>query len=94
MLANLKGGVIRYEFWEEGKGYLIYLAIVTNNRTAGIGPRVLLLRRRSAIRDDLLGLRLCPRNDIRLVDGPLDYLLFVWVEVLCQILVQGRLLLL
>lgn len=57
-------------------------------------PSVLLLRRRLTICCSLLSLCLCLSNDVCLVDSSLDNLLFLLIEVLGEILVQSRLLLL
>lgn len=57
-------------------------------------PRTLLLRRCGAICCGLLGLCLCLGNYVCLVDGSLNDLLLLLIQILSKILVQSRLFLL
>lgn len=58
------------------------------------GPTLLLLGHRVTIGCSRCSLSLSLCDDISLVDGAFDDLLLLRVEVLCEILVQSRLLLL
>lgn len=57
-------------------------------------PRRLLLRCRASVRCSLLCLYLCLCDDVGLMDGSLDDLLFFWVQVFREVFVECGLLLL